>query len=82
MPDLADLDLTSPLTLGVGWRRGSNLEAGRIELTQDVAERFRSICQAHTEALSGRTPKPYSPEADLEPGEEDDPASGDGEEAR
>lgn len=63
-------ELSSPLTLGIGWRRGAALDAGRIELTKGVADEFRNICERHVAALRQRTAKPYSPEVDLEPREE------------
>ncbi|MDE0133120.1 MAG: DUF4868 domain-containing protein [bacterium] len=70
MTTLSDLDLSELVALGVGWREGSTIDGGRVGITNDVAERFRAIAVNHLEALANRTPKAFSPEADLEPREE------------
>lgn len=68
--ELESINFDAPLTLGVGWRTSSKSEVGRVELTQTLAEEFRSIAQEHANLLRSRTAKEYSPESDLEPREE------------
>jgi len=67
---LNDLNLGRPLALGVGWRERNTIHGGRVKITNHVAERFRAIAVSHVEALVSRSPKAFSPEADLEPREE------------
>ena len=70
MTTLNDLDLGEPVSLGIGWRERNTIDGGRVEITNPVADRFRAIAGSHVEALVSRSPRPFSPEADLEPREE------------
>ncbi|MCE2530086.1 MAG: DUF4868 domain-containing protein [Acidimicrobiia bacterium] len=70
MTTLNALDLSGHVALGVGWRERNSIDGGRVGITNDVAERFRAIAVNHVEALVSRSPKAFSPEADLEPRDE------------
>ena len=70
MTNLNDIDLTGPVTLGVGWRDRNSIDGGRIDISNDVADHFRDIAISHVETLDRRSPRAFSPEADLEPREE------------
>jgi len=56
--------------LAVAWRSGSDIEVARIELSRDVAEVFREIAIEHLASLSDQRARAYSPELDIDRGEE------------
>lgn len=70
MSELSNIDLTVHLALGVGWRHQDSVRGGRIEISNHLAERFREVAFSHMSDLGGRTPRPFSPEVDLEPNRE------------
>ena len=70
MTDLRQLNLSRPVTLGIGWRDQGTIDGGRIEISNPIAEHFREIAFNHWQDLISRSRRPFSPEADLEPGEE------------
>jgi hypothetical protein len=58
--------LTVPPSLAVVWRAGRlGIDGGRIELTDEVADSFRTVCAHHLQFLRGTRPRPWTPEADL-----------------
>lgn len=70
MTNLSNISLTGPVALAIGWRDRDTIDGGRIEISNDVANHFRDIAINHLETLDRRSPRAYSPEADLEPHEE------------
>jgi hypothetical protein len=59
----------SPI-LAVAWRSGNDIEVARIELSREVSDVFREIAGEHLASLSNQRARVYSPELDIERGEE------------
>ena len=70
LPDTRNINLRGTVTLVAGWRVGTKISIGRLEITRTIADHFRMICEAHLDALSEKVPRPYWPDTDLEPSEE------------
>ena len=68
--DLYAADLQSTVTLVAGWRRGNTVEVGQLEITRQIAERFRAICQDHLDSIQEKLAREYRPDIDLEPSSE------------
>lgn len=70
MTKTTDIDLTGSVCLAIGWRSGSEIQVGRIEISQELAEKFREIAKQHTSLLERRVARDFAPDVDLVSAEE------------
>lgn len=63
--DLSVVDTSGGLTLTVGWRSGTKLQLGRLEIGADIDRAFREVIAASVEDIRGRDEQDWSPDADL-----------------
>ena len=58
--------ISGAITLVVGWRRGTHIDGGRVDLTEDVSDYLRGVADRAAGQVAERSEKPYTGDSYLE----------------
>lgn len=62
---LADVDVSSSISLSVGWKSGTKTQLAQLLLGSEVATVLRSVASAAIEQIADKEGEPWAPDADL-----------------